>query len=644
MVNDSNAQSNTAVTSTVDTVHVAPTINVSGAPNYFGGSAPVTLDAGLTVSDPDSGGMLAGATVAITAGTFANDDDVLAATTAGTSITASYNSASEILTLSGADTLAHYQQVLASVTFQSTNINPSDSGADNSRTITWTVNDGNTANNLGTATQIVTTVDASWTKIDNGMPTAMAGGDYKGLGTAQLAASEAGYGTYLWVNGVGWNKIDGSTYTIMTAADLYGTSRGNANNADLAAYDPTSLGLYTWQSNYGWAKIDSGTVAAMTSGNFGGSGAELIASDAAAGAGTGTFTWSPSAGWSRIDGAVYTIMAAGDFYGASDGNNNNSDLAAFDPGVGTYIWASSVGWTKIDSGTASAFAAGNFLGTADNNTNETDLAAYFPGSGTFIWSQNAGWTEIDSRAGAGMTAIQATGNGQSQLIEYFPGSGMQEWQAGAGWTTYDNTSALPTNASQALFADGNFLGGADVIGVTGFANTGGVWLDPPAPSPDTNASQGTASSSNPVSVLGIDPAGSSGPGVAPVTVGDGATVDIATPSAAAATFAGTSGALQLDQSSSFTGTVAGFTGQDQLDLTDIAFTANTTLGYAANAAGSAGTLTVSNGGNTANIALLGSYIASSFVTSSDGNGGTLISEAAQITAQTTPLAQPHAAV
>jgi hypothetical protein len=44
----------------------------------------------------------------------------------------------------------------------------------------------------------------------------------------------------------------------------------------------------------------------------------------------------------------------------------------------------------------------------------------------------------------------------------------------------------------------------------------------------------------------------------------------------------------------------------------------------------------------ANIALLGSYMASSFVTSSDGHGGTLIGEAAQITFQTTPLAQPHA--
>ena len=38
-------------------------------------------------------------------------------TIAGTSISYSYNSATETLTLSGSDTLAHYQQVLQSVSF-----------------------------------------------------------------------------------------------------------------------------------------------------------------------------------------------------------------------------------------------------------------------------------------------------------------------------------------------------------------------------------------------------------------------------------------------------------------------------------------------------------------------------------------------
>jgi hypothetical protein len=44
----------------------------------------------------------------------------------------------------------------------------------------------------------------------------------------------------------------------------------------------------------------------------------------------------------------------------------------------------------------------------------------------------------------------------------------------------------------------------------------------------------------------------------------------------------------------------------------------------------------------ANIALLGSYVASSFVAASDGHSGTMISEAAQNATQMPMVAQPHA--
>jgi hypothetical protein len=112
-------------------------------------------------------------------------------------------------------------------------------------------------------------------------------------------------------------------------------------------------------------------------------------------------------------------------------------------------------------------------------------------------------------------------------------------------------------------------------------------------------------------------------------------------------FAGATGTLQLDQSTSFTGTVAGFAGQDQIDLADIAFSPGTSLGYAGNADNSAGTLSVSDGGNMANIALLGSYMASTFAIASDGHGGTLVSDVASsqaptVTAPPLPTALPHA--
>ena len=64
-----------------------------------------------------------------------------------------------------------------------------------------------------------------------------------------------------------------------------------------------------------------------------------------------------------------------------------------------------------------------------------------------------------------------------------------------------------------------------------------------------------------------------------------------------------------------------------IDLPDIAFGAHTTLAYTANAPGTGGTLTVSDGRHTAAIAVLGNYMAGSFVAVADGHGGTLITEA-----------------
>ncbi len=63
-----------------------------------------------------------------------------------------------------------------------------------------------------------------------------------------------------------------------------------------------------------------------------------------------------------------------------------------------------------------------------------------------------------------------------------------------------------------------------------------------------------------------------------------------------------------------------------IDLPDIAFGAHTTLAYTANAAGTGGTLTVSDGRHMAAIALLGNYMAGSFVAVADGHGGTLITQ------------------
>src|SRR5204862_225092 len=56
-------------------------------------------------------------------------------------------------------TIAHYNQVLDGITFASTGDNPANFGADTSRTISWTVNDGALDSNTGSTTINVTAVN-----------------------------------------------------------------------------------------------------------------------------------------------------------------------------------------------------------------------------------------------------------------------------------------------------------------------------------------------------------------------------------------------------------------------------------------------------------------------------------------------------
>jgi autotransporter-associated beta strand protein len=94
--------------------------------------------------------------------------------------------------------------------------------------------------------------------------------------------------------------------------------------------------------------------------------------------------------------------------------------------------------------------------------------------------------------------------------------------------------------------------------------------------------------------------------------------------------AGSTATLTLDASTQFAGTVADLAPGNSLGLSDIGFGAGSTLGYAPNNSNAGGVLTDSDGAHAAKIALLGQYIAASFVSGSDGHGGTLISDPPQI--------------
>ncbi|MGI4937387.1 MAG: beta strand repeat-containing protein [Janthinobacterium lividum] len=122
----------------------APVVNTStGTTAYAENGAPLAIDTGLTLADNDNPG-LSLVTVSITGG-VADGQDVLGFTNTGEAamgkITASYNSASRILTLRSLyanATLAQWQNALRAVTYSNNSDNPDTSN----RTISFIVNDG----------------------------------------------------------------------------------------------------------------------------------------------------------------------------------------------------------------------------------------------------------------------------------------------------------------------------------------------------------------------------------------------------------------------------------------------------------------------------------------------------------------------
>jgi hypothetical protein len=151
---------NAATTVAINSVNDAPTLDLDADDSsgqagagfsaaFSEGGGPVSIsDSDATLGDVDSVN-LNSLTVTIT-NLLDGADEVLAADTSGTSITASY--AGGILTLSGSDSVANYQQVLRSITYD----NPSSNPDTTDRSITFVANDGTDDSNIGTTTLTMT--------------------------------------------------------------------------------------------------------------------------------------------------------------------------------------------------------------------------------------------------------------------------------------------------------------------------------------------------------------------------------------------------------------------------------------------------------------------------------------------------------
>ncbi|HEV3001369.1 MAG TPA: Ig-like domain-containing protein [Solirubrobacteraceae bacterium] len=108
---------------------------------YTEDDGPVAVDPGLTATDSDSP-LLAGATVAISAGFAAGDDELAFSDQNG--IAGDYDDVAGVLTLTGSASVADYEAALRSVTYENTSDAPSTA----TRTVTFQVDDGAAYRNL----------------------------------------------------------------------------------------------------------------------------------------------------------------------------------------------------------------------------------------------------------------------------------------------------------------------------------------------------------------------------------------------------------------------------------------------------------------------------------------------------------------
>jgi len=219
---------------TVAAVAQTPVLAASGGSTAFvggdnGPATPVAIDGGLTLSDLDST-TLASATVAIT-GNFHAGEDVLAFSNGNAglygNISASYNSATGVLTMSSSGataTLAQWQAALRAVTYTDSAVTPNTA----TRTVSVTVNDGGRTSASVSKAVTVSGTDQTPIVVGGGGSAAYTGGD----GVVGAPVVVAG--------GITLSDLDNTTLASATVAISGNFQAGE----DVLAFSNSSAALY----------------------------------------------------------------------------------------------------------------------------------------------------------------------------------------------------------------------------------------------------------------------------------------------------------------------------------------------------------------------------------------------------------------
>ncbi len=158
-----------------------PVVTAGGAFTYTENQPGLSIAPNLTLNDPDST-QLSSATVTISSGFTVGD--LLEVNTQGTNLIASYDPNAGILSLTGADSLTNYQQVMRSLTYRSTSDDPTRTAT--TREVTWQVTDissnGAPSENSTPVTTRITVIpvnDPPTVDLDGNNSSGVTGNDYR---------------------------------------------------------------------------------------------------------------------------------------------------------------------------------------------------------------------------------------------------------------------------------------------------------------------------------------------------------------------------------------------------------------------------------------------------------------------------------
>ena len=421
---------------------------------FTGTGAVAVADNDATIADPLSTNL-----VSLTV-TLTNHPDganeVLTANTAGTSITAIYNSGTGVLSLTGTDTLAHYQQVLRTVTYNNTTGSPNTSD----RIITFVADDGTQTS--GTATTTVKLANLPPVNTVPGEQTATA------VGTVVFSVANG--------NAISVSDPDaGSNPVQVTLTATQGT---------LTLAGITGLTFTTGDGTADATMTFTGTIANINTALNGmafngdpfrtsGTGSVQIVSDDLGNTGLG-------GAQSDTDTVTVNMVPLGTPYmitGTYTGNGGTLNITGlgFQPDVVIIKETSNNKVAVIKTSTMSGADSKVMTGataTATNNITSLDADGFTVSNGgnianinsqtyTFIaFKSSPGVTTVGSYSGTGVDGNAVTGLGFSpELVFVFDGSNQAGvFRNSADANSYDFTKNAYTTAITSLDASGFTLG------------------------------------------------------------------------------------------------------------------------------------------------------------------------------------------